>query len=151
MMYRLLFYIQAFVGIGAMAGGLGGILNPQAPMGTPVELLKNTPFSNYFIPGVILFTVIGLGNVFSALMLHFKSKYRGYISSIFSWALVIWIVVQCIMLNVINYLHVIFFFIGLIEVILSTRILFKESLWPANVVRDFYKNKIESKKNDSPF
>lgn len=137
--YRLLFVLHAFVGIGAMAGGFAAIINPYKPLGMPVDPLKNSPFSNYFIPGIILFAIIGLGNVFSALMLHFRSRFQGYISSVFTWALIIWIVVQCIMLNDVVFLHVLFFCIGLIGAILSIIILFEQHLFPANVIISFYK------------
>lgn len=139
LVYRLLFILHVFVGIGAMAGGLAAIINPYKPLGMPVEPLKNSPFSNYLIPGIILFAIIGLGNVFSALMLHFKSRFQGYISSLFSWALVIWIVVQCIMLNDVVFLHVLFFCIGLIEAVLSAIILFYQHLFPTNIIISFYK------------
>lgn len=137
--YRIIFALHAFVGIGGMVGGLPTILNPEGPLGIPVEILKNSPFSNFLIPGIILFTIIGLGNVISAITILFKSRFQGYISSVFSWALVIWIVVQCIMLNAINILHIIFFVIGIVEVVLSTIILFNQKLFPSNIVVKFYK------------
>lgn len=137
--YRLLFALHAFVGLGAMGGGMMAILNPQCPGGMPIDALKNSPFSNYLIPGIILFTVIGLGNVFSAIMILFKSRFQGYISSVFSWALVIWIIVQCIMLNAVVSLHVIFFIIGVVEAVLSMIILFKQRLFPTNLILNFYK------------
>ena len=137
--YRLLFALHAFVGIGALAGGLAAITNPQEPLGVSVEFLKNSPFSNYLIPGIILFTIIGLGNVISALMFRFKLRFQGYISSVFSWALVIWIVVQCIMLNAVAFPHILFFSIGLIQAVLSMIILFEKRLFPANLILNFYK------------
>ncbi|MEK6266862.1 MAG: hypothetical protein N2B06_19155 [Clostridium sp.] len=137
--YRLLFGLHIFVGIGAMMGGLAAITNPLKPLGIPIEILKNSPFNNFIIPGIILFTIIGLGNVISAYMLHFKSKIQGYISSIFSWALVIWIIVQCIMLNTVEFLHILFFTIGLIQAGLSMIILFEKRLFPANFILKCYK------------
>lgn len=132
--YRLLFILHAFVGLGAIGGGLMAILNPQGPGGMPTDALKNSPFSNYFIPGIILFTIIGLGNVLSALTILFKLRFHGYVSSVFSWALVIWIVVQCIMLNAVGYLHVIFFILGLIEAVLAMIILYNQRLFPTNII-----------------
>lgn len=137
--YRLLFALHAFVGVGAVFGGLAAITNPKSPLGIPIEILKNSPFSNFFIPGIILFTIIGLGNIVSALMFRFKSRFQGYISSVFSWALVIWIVVQCIMLNSIAPLHIIFFTIGSIEATLSMIILYEQHLFPVNLILNFYK------------
>lgn len=137
--YGLIFFLHAFVGLGGMAGGLGAILNPESPMGAPARILKNSPFNNFLIPGIILFAIIGLGNVISAITILLKSSFQGYISSVFSFALVIWIIVQCIMLNAINYLHIIFFVIGLVEVILSMIILFKQHLFPSNIIIKYYK------------
>ena len=137
--YRALFILHVFVGLGAMGGGMMAILNPQGPGGMPIDSLKNSPFSNFLIPGIILFTIIGLGNIFSAITILFKSRVQGYISSVFGWALVIWIIVQCIMLNIVIYLHVIFFIIGLVEAILSMIILFENRLFPANIILNAYK------------
>lgn len=137
--YRLLFILHAFVGVGAIFGGMMAILNPQGPGGMPTDVLKNSPFSDFLIPGIILFTVIGLGNIISALTIFLKSRFHGYVSSVFSWALVIWIIVQCIMLNTVVYLHVIFFVIGLIEAVLAMIILFKQRMFPANLISMFIK------------
>ena len=137
--YRLLFGLHVFVGIGAMMGGLAAITNPDQPLGVPIEILKNSPFSSFLIPGIILFTIIGLGNVIGAYMFHFKLRIQGYISSIFSWALVIWIIVQCVMLNTIAFLHILFFTIGLIQAGLSMIILFEQHLFPSNFISKYYK------------
>ena len=137
--YRFLCVLHAFVGVGAMFGGFAAITNPQNPAGATVDLLKNSPFSNFLIPGILLFTVIGLGNVITAFLFRFKLRFQGYISSIFSWALVIWIVVQCIMINSVHFLHIIYFIIGVIEAILSMIILFDQGLFPTNLIMNFYK------------
>lgn len=134
--YRILFILHVFVGIGAMGGGMMAILNPQGPAGMPSDSLNNSPFRDFLIPGIILFTVIGLGNLLSALSIQLKSKYQGYISSIFSWALVIWIIVQCIMLQSVVSLHVIYFIIGLVEAFLSAIVLFAQRLFPVNFILD---------------
>ncbi|MBA1334675.1 MAG: hypothetical protein HPY66_2579 [Firmicutes bacterium] len=147
-LYRFLFALHAFVGIGAIAGGLAAILNPQEPLGMSIEFLKNSPFNNYFIPGIILFTIIGLGNISSALTIVLKSRFQGYISSVFSWALVIWIVVQCVMLNSVHFLHILYFIIGIIEAVLSMIIIFEQRLFPANLVLNLYK-KIRIKQNQA--
>lgn len=136
--YRILFALHIIVGVGGMAGGLACITNPQAPLGAPVEILKNSPFSDFLIPGIILFGIIGIGNLIGALAILLKSKFQGYISSVFTWALIIWIVVQCIMLNGVAALHVIFFIIGLVGAVLSAIILFKQHQFPVNRVINFY-------------
>jgi len=124
--YRSLFALHVFVGLGALFGGLAAIINPWNPLGMPVEALKYSPFSNFLIPGIILFVVIGLGNIVSAYVFRFKSSFQGHISGVFGWALVIWIVVQCIMLHAVAFLHVLYFIIGLIQVALSIIILIEQ-------------------------
>lgn len=146
--YRLLSILHVFVGIGALGGGMMAILNPQGPGGMPAESLINSPFRDFLIPGIILFTVIGLGNVLCVLTIHLHSKYQGYISSIISWALVIWIIVQCIMLQAVVSLHVIFFIIGLVQAFLSFVILFAQRLFPVNIALEIVR-KIGNKYPDN--
>lgn len=134
--YRILFILHIFVGLGAMGGGMMAILNPHSPFGIT---LKNSPFTSFLIPGIILFTVIGLGNIISALVIYYKPWFHGYVSSVFGWALVIWIVVQCIMLESVVALHIIYFIIGLIQGILAMVILFNQRMFPANIILYFYK------------
>lgn len=136
--YRILPIIHLFVGIGAIPGGLGAMLDPNSPMGIPTDSLKNSPFDNFFIPGLILFTVIGLGNIICAILFRYKLKYQGYISGVISGALLIWIIVQCIMLYSIGILHIIYFILGLIQALLSFLILLEQRLFPANLVVSIY-------------
>ncbi len=133
--YRFLLILHAFVSVGALFGGMAGMIDSHEPLGIPAELLEGSPFSNYFIPSLILFVIIGLGHGFSALAAKRNSKYQGYISSIFSWALMIWIVVQCIIMNAIDFLHVLYFFFGLIGAAFAMRILYEQRMFPANLFR----------------
>lgn len=137
-MKRLLMILHIFVGLGGMAGGFGAIMNPKAPMGAPVEMLRYSPFDDFLIPGILLFSVIGIGNVISFFILRSNVFYRLYVSNVFSWALVIWIVVQCVMLRAINILHVLFFLIGVVEVFFATSLLFQQRLFPTNLIRQVF-------------
>lgn len=132
---RFLCYLHFFVGVGALFGGIAGMLNPNDPLGIPADLLEGSPFSSFFIPSFILFTVIGLGHTFSGWTALKKSEYQGYISSVFSWALMIWIVVQCIIINSVDFLHVLYFFIGLIGAVLAMLLLLEKRQFPANLIK----------------
>lgn len=138
--YRILVILHAFVGIGALFGGITGMLDPHEPLGIPAELLEGSPFSSYFIPALVLFTVIGIGHIFSAVYAKRRSEYQGYISSVFSWALMIWIVVQCIIMNAIDILHIIYFLIGLAGAVLAMRILFEKKQFPANLLTAIFRH-----------
>ncbi|MFP4662386.1 MAG: hypothetical protein ACLFPF_09350 [Halanaerobiales bacterium] len=110
------------------------MLNPNEPMGMSVDALKYSPFSNFLIPGLFLLIVLGFGNMIVAYLIHKQSSYRAYASFIQGWILVCWIVIQCIMLYTINILHVIYFLLGLIMVILAVTIIFKKRLFPADLI-----------------
>lgn len=133
---RLLFILHWFVGIGAIGGGLMAILNPEGPGGMPTNALENSPFQDFLIPGIILFAIIGLGNVLCAFIFHFNLKYQGYISFVFSVALVIWIIVQCIMLRSVVLLHVIYLIIGLVEICLSVFLGYAQHLFPSKIIHN---------------
>ena len=102
--------------------GNGGILSPSgSAVGiTASEALKNGPFTDFLIPGIFLFVVLGLGNIIA--FITAKNKYQPYISGCFGIILCLWIVIQCYMLYTINVLHIIFFIIGIIQIFLSIRL-----------------------------
>ncbi len=124
-----------FVGIGALFGGGAAILDPHSPLGVPLAILENSPFENFLIPGLILFLIIGIGSMISGLTAVSKSDYQGYYSSVSSWALMIWIVVQCLMIRAVAFPHVLFFLIGLAGAVLALSILYDKRQFPANLLR----------------
>ena len=123
-----------FVGIGALFGGGAAILDPLNPLGVPLAILENSPFENFLIPGLILFLIIGIGSLVSGLMAVSKSDYQGYYSSVSSWALMIWIVVQCLMIRAVAFPHVLFFLIGLAGAVPALTILYDKRQFPANLI-----------------
>jgi hypothetical protein len=125
-MKKLLVFLHFFVGIGALFGGGGAILNPINPMGISIDVLENSPFSSFLIPGIILFLVIGLGNLFAGAVLYKNYDYSLYISHFMGIVLAGWIVVQCVMMRAINPLHIIYFTIGGSEMIISLRLIMNE-------------------------
>jgi hypothetical protein len=122
-MKKLLIFLHIFVGIGALFGGGGAILNPVNPMGISIDVLQNSPFNSFLVPGLILFVVIGLGNIFAGVILYKDYNYSLYISHFMGLVLAGWIVVQCVMMRIINPLHIIYFIIGGIEMIISLRLI----------------------------
>ena len=132
---RGMMLLHILVGVGAWAGGLAAITNPQVPMGlSAVEALKNGPFTDFLIPGIILFSVMGMGNLLAALCIGMNVKVKFYMSGTFACALIIWIVVQCIILETVNFLHILFFMIGVVQGILASIRLFQERLFPVNLI-----------------
>ena len=133
----LLAVLHIFVGIGAIAGGLAAILNPEAPMGLAAESIPGLPFDSFLIPGIILFGLIGLGNLVAAVPVFLKRRWVGYSSGAQGCVLMGWILIQCFMLGSIVTLHVIFFCLGAAMGCLALAALTVEGLWPGTLVADF--------------
>ena len=129
--------LHLFVGIGAVAGGLAAILNPVAPLGMAVDSVPGFPFDSFLIPGIILFGLVGIGNLVAAAPVYLKRRWLGYPSGVLGCALMGWIVIQCVMLGSIVALHVIFFCLGAVMACLALAALTAERLWPGSWVADF--------------
>lgn len=104
-------------------GGAAAIIDPQNPLGVPAELLNNSPFEDYLIPGIILFFLLGVGNLAGAVAFRYDEKRQGYFGLVMGTALAVWIIVQCVMIESIVAIHGVFFLIGIIKMGLSARIL----------------------------
>jgi hypothetical protein len=64
---RLAMVLEIFLGIGALFGGIQFILAPDGHLlGIPLRMLAGTPFHSFLVPGVLLFTFVGLGPVMAA-------------------------------------------------------------------------------------
>jgi len=49
------------LGLGAMGGGGALIISPAGELlGMPLSMLEKSPFNGFFVPGIILFSVLGL-------------------------------------------------------------------------------------------
>ncbi len=121
-----------------MAGGLAAILDPIKPLGIGVDALHGY-FDSFFIPGLFLFFVLGMGNLICAFLFSFKSLEQGYTSGFIGAVLVFWIIIQCIILHVVAVLHIIFAALGVIQGGLALAILTKKRKFPMNIVLNILK------------
>lgn len=127
--------LHILIGIGALAGGFAALSNPYAPMGAPVSMLEHSPFDSFFIPGLILCGFIGLGNIACAVAMKLRTRYQGWFCGVMGGGMLVWIIVQCIMIRGVVALHVIFFVFGAIQCVLALVLLYKENLFPMNIVK----------------
>ena len=112
--------LQAFIGVGAVAGGLGLALDPSgASLGVPLELLENTPFATFLIPGIILFAINGLGSLAGAVASFARHRYAGEAAMAFGGFLVAWILVQVYWMSGFHWLHSLYLSLGIIEAVLG--------------------------------
>ncbi|MEO7530768.1 MAG: hypothetical protein ABIS69_05135, partial [Sediminibacterium sp.] len=58
---NIMLVLLAFLGIGAIGGGIVFMISPDGKMmGIPLSILDQSPFNNFLIPGIILFLILGL-------------------------------------------------------------------------------------------
>jgi hypothetical protein len=66
---RLTVALEVVIGVGAIFGGGLLVLGPDGHLlGMPTSMLAGTPFDSFLIPGVTLFTFVGLASLGAALM-----------------------------------------------------------------------------------
>lgn len=109
-----------FNSIGALAGGGSLVTDPSGKgLQLPLEYLQHTAFSNYFIPGLILFIVNGLFGLLVAGAVLFR--YKRYPLFMIAQGILLggWILVQMLLLQVVHLLHISFLFIAVTLMILG--------------------------------
>src|SRR6202158_1510068 len=64
---RLAMVLEILLGIGAVGGGSLFILAPVGHlMGLPLKMLAGTPFHSFLVPGLLLFTFVGVAPIVAA-------------------------------------------------------------------------------------
>ena len=116
----IIIVLLAVTGIGAIIGGASLIADRSGEsLGLSVKILQNSPFVDFFIPGHILFLLLGVGSLVASVIVVLKSKAYPLWTIFFGFTLAIWIAVQILMLQDVHYFHIIFGFVGILSVILG--------------------------------
>lgn len=114
-------YLLSFLGLSAFGGGGLLIISPSGKLlgGLPLSILSKSPFDDFLIPGVILFTVLGIFPLFivyalikkttSSFAEHlnlFADMHWAWTFSIYiAFALIIWIQVETIFIQGVGWLQ----------------------------------------------
>lgn len=125
----VLIILQFFLALGAIFGGGMLVIDPSGDLlGLPLSFLEQSPFSSYFIPGIILFFVLGIVPVWIGIGLIRKknsivaNKLNVFSKLHWSWsfslysgfALIIWIFVQTYFLQAVQFVHLFYFALGVV-------------------------------------
>jgi hypothetical protein len=114
--------IQAFIGITAIAGGSRLVKNPNGLPDFPIEWLSNSPFTNYFIPGLVLLIVIGFGNLFAGTMTFLRKGYSGSIAALLGIFLILYMTIEVWFVGLRNFLQPLYFILGAAVLILGLKV-----------------------------
>ncbi|MGM0904758.1 MAG: hypothetical protein ACQEXB_27320 [Bacillota bacterium] len=108
------------VAIGAIYAGIGFILKPDGSyLGLNVNLLKDSPFKTFLIPGYALLIVNGLGSLLGSSISFKQSLVTGKVTYILGFSMVIWILAQVYWIGFQSILQVIFLAVGIVEILLG--------------------------------
>ena len=111
--------LQIFIGIGAVPAGIAMITDPSGSnLGMPVEMLINSPFSDFLIPGILLLVVNGIGSLLGGMASFRRYRFTGEIAVGLGTFLIIWIVAQIWWMGV-HWLHILYIIIGIVELVLG--------------------------------
>jgi len=127
--------LHFLVGAGGVAGGLGALSNPNAPMGISTDILKYGPFRSFLIPGLFLLIVLGGGNLAAGVLALTKAKGRECLTACMGGILVAWIVIQCLILWTVNGLHAAFFAVGAVQGCLGLALIVRNGAFPLPLAR----------------
>ncbi len=110
------------LGIGALAGGIALASRPDGSvMQFDVKLLAGSPFGDYFIPGLILGGLFGIGSLVVAAMGIRRSRLAPFLAFAIGCAQMAWIVVELAIIKELSVLHPTFFGVGLVIAAASAR------------------------------
>lgn len=87
--------LEVVLSIGALAGGLILMIAPRGEiMPLPLSALAGSPFDTYFVPGLILFGVLGIGPLVAARLAWLRHPLAPTAAFIVGAGLLIWVAVE---------------------------------------------------------
>ncbi len=108
--------LQAFIGLGALAGGFGLVKDPSgSALGVPLSFLEGSPFPDFLIPGIFLLAVNGVGSMIGAVLSFIRRRYAQEIAIVLGAILVAWIVIQVVIIRSFSWMHILYFILGVVE------------------------------------
>jgi hypothetical protein len=95
--------LEIFLGVGALGGGLALMAGPNGEiLPLPVSALSGSPFANYFAPGVILFTILGIGPLGAAVLAWRRHPMAPLLTFAVGGALLVWLTVEIVIVGYAN-------------------------------------------------
>lgn len=130
----LLIVLHFLLGVGALGGGAVLVAAPDGSIiRMPLSMLEHSPFSNFLIPGIILFLLLGVYPILAAYSLWacpawrwpdainpFKKIHWAWAGSLAAGVIaLIWIVVEMVMLRSAAFLQILYLVWPLVLILLT--------------------------------
>lgn len=96
---RLAVALEVFLGLGALFGGGALILGPDGQLlGMPTSLLAGSPFTSYLVPGIVLFTLVGIAPLLAAAITVRRQPFAPLAAVAVGLTLIGWVSVEMVVL-----------------------------------------------------
>ena len=115
--------LELLLALGALGGGAALMAGPRGEIiPLPVSALSGSPFADYFIPGAVLFTALGVGPLAAALLAQRRHRVAPLATVLVGLTLVVWLGVEIAIVGYSNDppLQAIYLVLGLVIVTLGT-------------------------------
>lgn len=116
---HLLGALLTFGAINAFAGGYYGLSGAK---GVPLEWLAGSPFSDYFIPSLILFVIVGGVFSFAAIAVFRRSRLARISAFVAGIVVLVWIGVQLAIIGYVSWMQPMTLLAGVFVLILVWRL-----------------------------
>lgn len=101
--HRLVLWLCLFTGVTAVSGGVSLLMASAG----------QSPFEGYLLPGLVLFFIVGVGNLAAAVLEARRVARSELVASVAGAALTGWIVMQLLLMRTVNWLHLVYFVVGI--------------------------------------
>ena len=119
-LYIFLGILQLIIAIGAIPAGLAFTIDPTGHSnGGNTEILSNSPFNDFLIPGLFLLIIHGVGNLFGAFLSFWRFNLAGITGIALGVTQVLWIVFQVVWIGLSSFLQPTFFIVGFAEALIG--------------------------------
>jgi hypothetical protein len=112
--------LESVLGVGAIFGGLALMVGPHGEiLPLPVSALAGSPFASYFVPGAVLFTVLGLGSLGAVVLAWRRHPLAPFGAFAIGAVLLIWLSVEVAIVGYSNHPPLQALYVGLGVVMIS--------------------------------
>lgn len=118
--FQVLGILQSIIAVGAIIGGIGMCFDPSGRTdGVSLKLLQDSPFKDYWYPGLFLLIVHGIGNILAAIISFTKKHVSGVFGMALGAILIAWVLLQIYWIGLNHKLQLAFLVFGAGEIILG--------------------------------